>query len=53
MRAALLPGSTDADPLNFVWPLLIMGIVMLPAGLYLFQRAERYTKRAGKLKRNG
>jgi hypothetical protein len=27
--------------------------VMLPLGIYLFQRAERYTKRTGKLKRNG
>jgi hypothetical protein len=26
---------------------------MLPLGVYLFQRAERYTKRTGKLKRNG
>jgi ABC-2 type transport system permease protein len=53
MRAALLPGTSDQDPLSFVWPLLLMGIVMLPLGLFLFQRAERYTKRTGKLKRNG
>jgi ABC-2 type transport system permease protein len=53
MRAALLPGTSDQSPLHFVLPLLLMGIVMLPLGLYLFQRAERYTKRTGKLKRNG
>jgi ABC-2 type transport system permease protein len=53
MRAALLPGTVDKDPLSFVWPLLLMGVVMLPLGMYLFQRAERYTKRTGKLKRNG
>jgi ABC-2 type transport system permease protein len=53
MRAALLPGTVDAQPLSFVWPLLLMGVVMLPLGIYFFQRAERYTKRTGKLKRNG
>jgi ABC-2 type transport system permease protein len=53
MRAALLPGTVDNAPLSYVWPLLLMGTVMLPLGIWLFQRAERYTKRTGKLKRNG
>ena len=53
MRAALLPSTAEADPVTYVWPLLLMGLVMLPLGIYLFQRAERYTKRTGKLKRNG
>ena len=53
MRAALLPETSTRDPLSYVWPLLVMGLVMLPLGVYLFQRAERYTKRTGKLKRNG
>lgn len=53
MRSALLPGTVDKSPTSFVWPLLLMGVVMLPLGIYLFQRAERYTKRTGKLKRNG
>ncbi len=53
MRAALLPDTATADPLSYVWPLLIMGLIMLPLGIHLFQRAERYTKRTGKLKRNG
>jgi ABC-2 type transport system permease protein len=53
MRAALLPETVDAEPLSYVWPLLLMGVVMLPLGIYFFQRAERYTKRTGKLKRNG
>lgn len=53
MRAALLPQTATADPLSYVWPLVIMGVVMLPLGIALFQRAERYTKRTGKLKRNG
>jgi len=53
MRSALLPGTVEKSPMSFVPPLLVMGVVMLPLGIYLFQRAERYTKRTGKLKRNG
>lgn len=53
MRAAILPGSVDGKPSDYMLPLLLMGIVMLPLGVWLFQKAERYTKRTGKLKRNG
>jgi ABC-2 type transport system permease protein len=53
MRAMLLPGTVDKSLMSFVWPLLLMGIIMLPLGITLFQRAERYTKHTGKLKRNG
>jgi ABC-2 type transport system permease protein len=53
MRAALLPETAKASPTSYVWPLLLMGVIMLPLGIYLFQRAEKYTKRTGKLKRNG
>ncbi len=36
------------------WPLLISGVVSIPLGLlWVFRIAERYAKRAGKLKRNG
>jgi ABC-2 type transport system permease protein len=30
-----------------------MGVVLIPTGLWLFGRAERYAKRTGKLKRVG
>ncbi len=53
MRAALLPKPDQVNPWMYVWPLLGMGVVMLPLGIYLFQKAERYAKRTGKLKRNG
>jgi ABC-2 type transport system permease protein len=53
MRAALLPETAQASPTSYVWPLLLMGVIMLPLGIYLFERAEKYTKRTGKLKRNG
>ena len=53
MRAALLPSTAEKSATSYMLPLLLMGLVMLPLGVYLFQRAERYTKRTGKLKRNG
>jgi ABC-2 type transport system permease protein len=36
-----------------VWPLIVMGIVFIPFGLWAFGRAELYAKRTGKLKRVG
>jgi len=36
-----------------VWPLVIMGIVLIPLGIWAFGRAEKYAKRTGKLKRVG
>jgi ABC-2 type transport system permease protein len=44
-------------PLSAVLPelgiLLLMGVVLIPAGLLVFGAAERWTKRTGKLKRTG
>ena len=36
-----------------VWPLLIIGAVSIPLGLWIFSRGERYAKKHGKLKRSG
>jgi ABC-2 type transport system permease protein len=33
--------------------LLLMGVVMIPLGLYVFGLVERWAKRTGKLKRTG
>ncbi len=33
--------------------LLVMGLVMIPTGLFVFGRVERWAKRTGKLKRTG
>jgi len=53
MRAALLEGV----PLGHLWgqivPLLAMGLVALPVGVFIFSKAERYAKKTGKLKRSG
>ncbi len=52
-REALLNGAPTASLLGYVWPLLVMGLIAIPAGLRVFHWAERYAKRTGKLHRNG
>ena len=53
MRAALLDGA----PVARLWPcigaLLLLGLVLMPLGLWLFGLAERYARRTGLLKRSG
>ena len=53
VRAGLLDGTPVTSLMYDVVPLIVMGIVLIPAGLYAFGRAERYAKRTGKLKRVG
>ena len=53
VRMSLLEGAPTADLWSQIWPVLIMGVVLIPAGLWVFNLAERYAKRTGKLARNG
>jgi ABC-2 type transport system permease protein len=50
-RASIIDGAglAWAD----VWPLLVIGVVSIPLGLWIFRRGERYAKKTGKLKRSG
>jgi ABC-2 type transport system permease protein len=52
-RAALLEGADLAFLWQFIWPVIILAVIMVPAGLRIFDMAERYAKRTGKLARNG
>jgi ABC-2 type transport system permease protein len=52
-RNALLEGTSTRQLWPYIWPTLIMGVVAIPAGLWVFGLAERYAKRTGKLHRNG
>lgn len=52
-RAALLNGAPTLALWQYIAPLIVMGVIMVPVGLWLFRLAEQYAKRAGKLKRNG
>ena len=49
----LIDGAPVSALVDDVWPLIVMGIVFIPFGLWAFGRAERYAKRTGKLKRVG
>jgi ABC-2 type transport system permease protein len=53
VRKGLIEGAGVTALLHDVWPLLVAGVVLIPAGLWAFGRAERYAKRTGKLKRVG
>jgi ABC-2 type transport system permease protein len=52
-RKALLEGATMAQLWPYIWPALLIGVVMVPLGLWVFGQAEKYAKRTGKLHRNG
>jgi ABC-2 type transport system permease protein len=53
VRQALLDGAPTVQLWHYVWPVLLMGLALVPFGLWVFGQAERYAKRAGKLHRNG
>jgi ABC-2 type transport system permease protein len=52
-RLALLEGVPTSGLWPYIWPTLIIGLIAIPVGLWIFGMAERYAKRAGKLHRNG
>ena len=52
-RAALKDGAGIADLWGSIWPLLVMGIVFVPLGIWIFHLGENYAKKTGKLKRSG
>jgi ABC-2 type transport system permease protein len=52
-RAALQHGVGLSQLWGSIWPLLIMGAVFVPLGIFIFHLGERYAKRTGKLKRSG
>jgi ABC-2 type transport system permease protein len=53
IRATLLDGAGAGAVWDDLWPLIVLGIVAVPAGLAVFRAGERYAKRHGKLKRSG
>jgi ABC-2 type transport system permease protein len=52
-REAIIEGAGAGAMLDEIWPLVLIGLVTVPLGLWVFQRGERYAKRHGKLKRSG
>jgi ABC-2 type transport system permease protein len=53
IREGLIRGTPVTELVHDLWPLVVMGIVLIPLGVYVFGVAERYAKRTGKLKRVG
>jgi ABC-2 type transport system permease protein len=52
-RQALLDGKATLQLWPYIWPTLLMGVLAIPLGLWVFGLAERYAKHSGKLHRNG
>jgi len=52
-RQALLEGLPTRALWPYVWPTLLMGVVLIPLGMWIFKQAEQYAKRTGRLHRNG
>jgi ABC-2 type transport system permease protein len=53
IRAAILEGAALDTLWSDIWPLIVIGAVSIPLGLWIFHRGEIYAKRHGKLKRSG
>lgn len=53
VRLALLEGTRTLELWSYMWPALAMGVALIPSGLWVFEQAEKYAKRKGKLHRNG
>jgi len=53
IRDAILDGAGLDTMWDEIWPLLVIGAVSIPLGLWVFRRGEVYAKKHGKLKRSG
>ncbi len=52
-RRAILDGAGVSAVWDDLWPLILIGTIAVPLGLYVFAMGERYAKRHGRLKRSG
>ena len=53
IRRAILDGDGITELGDQIGPLVLIGLVSIPLGLWVFRRGELYAKRHGKLKRSG
>jgi ABC-2 type transport system permease protein len=53
IREALIDGASVVDLAPTLFGLFLAGLVLIPAGVWVFSRGERYAKRTGRLKRAG
>jgi ABC-2 type transport system permease protein len=52
-RRAILDGAGVSAVWGDLWPLILIGAIAVPLGLFVFSLGERYAKRHGRLKRSG
>lgn len=53
IRHGIQDGYSVTQCWGDIWPLLLIGAVAIPLGLWIFNRGEVYAKKHGKLKRSG
>src|SRR6266540_1349312 len=53
MRHAILDGAGVGAAWRDIWPMIIIGVVSVPLGIWVFRRGELHAKKHGKLKRSG
>ena len=53
IRSAILDGAGITTLWGDIWPLIIIGVIAFPLGVWIFRRGEIYAKKHGKLKRSG
>ena len=51
--AVLLEGALMVKLWQYIWPTLLLAVAMVPTGLWIFEQAEQYAQRNGKLARSG
>jgi ABC-2 type transport system permease protein len=52
-RRAVIDGAGVSTLWGDIWPLILIGVLAIPLGLYVFSLGERYAKQHGRLKRSG
>jgi len=53
IRAAMLQNASLETQLDNLVLLLILGLILIPIGFWIFHLGEKYAKRVGRLKRSG
>src|SRR4051794_32730397 len=53
VRSAILDGASVSDVWGDIWPMVIIGVISVPLGIWVFRRGELHAKKHGKLKRWG
>ena len=53
IRAAMLENASVESQLGNLFLLLIIGVLLIPLGFWVFHLGENYAKRVGRLKRSG